>query len=46
MFYDGDLQSGIAQAVGQSKMVACFVTGKIFTSTKLLAFNTLQDEIC
>ncbi|EPE24307.1 Ubiquitin-like protein [Glarea lozoyensis ATCC 20868] len=26
MFFNGDLQSGIAQAMAQSKMVACFVT--------------------
>jgi hypothetical protein len=27
MFYEGDLQSGIAKAVQESKLVACFVTG-------------------
>lgn len=27
MFYDGDLQSGIAHALSQSKLLACFVTG-------------------
>jgi hypothetical protein len=29
MFYEGDLQSGISQALQESKLVACFVTGKI-----------------
>jgi len=27
MFYEGDLQSGIATAIEQSKSVACFVAG-------------------
>jgi hypothetical protein len=27
MFHDGDLQSGIALAIQQSKSVACFVRG-------------------
>lgn len=27
MFYDGDLQSGISQALAESKLVACFVRG-------------------
>lgn len=27
MFFDGDLQSGIALALSQSKSVACFVKG-------------------
>lgn len=27
MFHDGDLQSGIALALSQSKLLACFVTG-------------------
>jgi hypothetical protein len=31
MFYSEDLQSGIAQAMSQSKMVACFVTGMRYT---------------
>ena len=28
MFYDGDLKSGIALALKDSKYVACFVRGK------------------
>lgn len=28
MFYDGTLQDGISTAVGQQKLVLCFVTGK------------------
>ena len=27
MFYDGDLQSGIALALKESKLVVCFVKG-------------------
>lgn len=27
MFYDGDLQSGIALALEDSKLVACFIKG-------------------
>jgi len=29
MFYEGDLQSGIAKAVQESKLVVCFVTGNV-----------------
>jgi hypothetical protein len=28
MFYEGTLQEGISTAVGQQKLVLCFVTGK------------------
>lgn len=28
MFYEGDLQSGIATALRESKQVVCFVKGK------------------
>jgi hypothetical protein len=31
MFYQGDLQSGIAKALQESKLVACFVTGTVVT---------------
>lgn len=40
MFYTGDLQSGISEAVQASKMVACFVTGTIslsFVSESVMA---------
>ena len=30
MFFDGDLQSGIALALSESKSVACFVKGVSF----------------
>lgn len=29
MFYEGSLQEGISAAVGQQKLVFCFVTGKL-----------------
>jgi hypothetical protein len=29
MFYEGTLQEGISTAVGQQKLVLCFVTGEI-----------------
>lgn len=32
MFFDGDLQSGIALALSQSKSVACFVKGVSFSA--------------
>lgn len=31
MFHDGDLQSGIALALTEAKLVACFVTGALNT---------------
>ena len=29
MFYEGSLQEGISTAVGQQKLVLCFVTGRL-----------------
>lgn len=34
MFYEGDLQSGIALAIQESKLVACFVRGEDSTSLR------------
>ncbi len=41
MFYEGDLRSGIASALEQSKSVACFVAGQTET---LSACPTPPDD--
>ncbi|RDA89384.1 hypothetical protein CP532_6156 [Ophiocordyceps camponoti-leonardi (nom. inval.)] len=35
MFYQGSLQEGISAAVGQQKLVVCFVTSKFFSALSL-----------
>ena len=42
MFHSGDLQSGIAQALTESKLVACFVRGKLFLLDERIAGNNLR----
>jgi len=43
MFYQGDLQSGISEAVREAKLVACFVTGIVIFYTELSA---LRSDMC
>lgn len=35
MFYQGDLQSGIALAVRETKSVVCFVRGMLFSIPRI-----------
>lgn len=47
MFYDGDLQSGIAKAVQESKLVLCFVTGTYLPNDNMHSIrfaDTNSDE--
>ncbi len=44
MFYEGDLQSGIAKAVQEAKLVGCFVTGRDYTTQHLRPFQLLGTE--
>ena len=44
MFYKGDVQSGIAKAVQESKFVACFVTGIYTPSTRVLWLTRCPDD--
>lgn len=39
MFYEGTLQEGISNAVGQQKLVLCFVTGITIMTDNALALD-------
>jgi hypothetical protein len=43
MFYEGDLQSGIALAVQQAKSVLCFVTGELPQGKNTLYSKLTED---
>lgn len=43
MFYEGDLQSGIALAMQQAKMVLCFVTGEL-PQVKIALYSTMTED--
>jgi hypothetical protein len=43
MFYEGDLQSGIALAVQQAKSVLCFVRGELPRLTITSYWNLTED---
>lgn len=45
MFYEGDLHSGIAKALQESKLVACFVTGMNSTKQRELPMLTACFKI-
>jgi hypothetical protein len=42
MFHQGDLQSGIALAVQQTKIVLCFVRGKLPEAKKVLSWKLIE----